>query len=120
MSLSELAGRFKWLLETMCRRQGIDVQLIDDELTYSENKRNIEEQARTRLVLKVEKLEERKEEERIEQANEIDEEFRREIDRLNREMAMKLRNKDRATIEYGKDAERPKVKRWSGGVELAW
>jgi len=46
-----LRGRFMWLLETMCRRCGVDVQMIDATLDYYENKRNIESQAHKRLCL---------------------------------------------------------------------
>jgi len=49
--MARLAGRFVWLLETMCRRQEIDIQLIDYELTYWENKANIEGQVHKRLIL---------------------------------------------------------------------
>jgi uncharacterized protein (UPF0335 family) len=38
----KLAGRFRWLLEKKCREKGIDVHLIDFELTYQENVTNIE------------------------------------------------------------------------------
>ena len=52
-----LAGRFRWLLETMCEHQGIDVQEIDYELDFWENKAAIEAKYRTVLVLKLNKLE---------------------------------------------------------------
>ena len=42
MKNGRLRGRFIWLLEEMCRNSGVDVQLIDHRLTYSENKNNIQ------------------------------------------------------------------------------
>lgn len=39
---SVMEPRFIWLLEAMCQNSGVDVQLIDDKLTYDENKHNIE------------------------------------------------------------------------------
>jgi len=55
MKDGKLRGRFIWLLEEMCRRCGVDVQLIDARLDYYENKANIEEQVHLRLFLKPEK-----------------------------------------------------------------
>ena len=55
MKDGRLRGRFIWLLEEMCRRCGVDVQMIDPTLDYYENKRNIEMQTRKRLFLKPEK-----------------------------------------------------------------
>jgi hypothetical protein len=52
-----LSGRFRWLLETMLRKQGIDVQALDDALDYWENKAAIEAKYRTMLVLALSKLE---------------------------------------------------------------
>jgi len=54
-----LAGRFRWLLETMMCRQGIDVQELDSSLDYWEAKAEIEAKYRTKLVLKIDKLEEK-------------------------------------------------------------
>ena len=51
-----LAGRFRWLLETMMRKQGIDLQELDYELDYWENKAAIESKFMTVLVLKLKKL----------------------------------------------------------------
>jgi len=51
MKEGRLRGRFMWLLETMCRKCGVDVQMIDNTLDYYENKRNIETQAHKRLHL---------------------------------------------------------------------
>lgn len=51
-----LAGRFSWLLETIMRRQGIDVQELDRSLTYWETKAEIEAKYRNKLVFKMEKL----------------------------------------------------------------
>ena len=51
----KLRGRFVWLLETMCKACRVDVQMIDYQLDYFENKKNIEEQAHARLFLKPEK-----------------------------------------------------------------
>ena len=53
-----LAGRFVWLLGEMCRKQGIDVQEIDENLDFWENKSKIEEKARGSLVLKLSRLDE--------------------------------------------------------------
>jgi len=39
---SVMEGRFIWLLEELCRRNGVDIQLIDHSVTYSENKEEIE------------------------------------------------------------------------------
>ena len=66
-----LRGRFKWLLEEMCRQTGVDVQMIDPTLDYFENKRNIEEQARKKLFLKPEKREPEEEEAEIERVERI-------------------------------------------------
>lgn len=55
MRHGRLRGRFLWLLEKMCRRCSVDVQMIDHGLNYCENKRNIEEQCHVRLFLKPEK-----------------------------------------------------------------
>jgi hypothetical protein len=55
--LAVLAGRFLWLLEAMCRQQGIDVQEIDSMLDFWENKAAIEAKYRTMLVLALSKLE---------------------------------------------------------------
>jgi len=55
MKDGRLRGRFIWLLEEMCKRCGVDVQMIDPTLDYYENKRNIEMQTRKRLFLKPEK-----------------------------------------------------------------
>ena len=46
-----LRGRFLWLLETMCRKCGVDIQMIDSTLDYYENKANIEAQVHKRLYL---------------------------------------------------------------------
>jgi hypothetical protein len=54
-----LAGRFRWLLETMMRLQRIDVQELDRSLDYWEAKSEIEAKYRTKLVLKLGKLEEK-------------------------------------------------------------
>jgi len=50
-----LPARQMWLLETMCRRMGVDVKLIDPMIGYWENKEEIEREAHTRLHLKVKK-----------------------------------------------------------------
>ena len=50
-----LPGRQMWLLETMCRRYGIDVKLIDPMIGYWENKEEIEREAHVRLHLKEKK-----------------------------------------------------------------
>ena len=55
MRNGRLRGRFLWLLEEMCRRCGVDVQMIDHGLDYFENKKNIEEQCHVRLFLKPDK-----------------------------------------------------------------
>ena len=47
-----LKGRFRWLIESMLRKQGIDVQELDYALDYWENKAAIEAKYRTVLVLK--------------------------------------------------------------------
>lgn len=44
-----LEGRFRWLLEKMCREKGIDLQLIDDNLSYWENIDNIQKLAHVKL-----------------------------------------------------------------------
>jgi uncharacterized coiled-coil protein SlyX len=54
-----LAGRFRWLLETMMRLQEIDIHELDRSLTYWEAKAEIETKYRTKLVLKMDKLEEK-------------------------------------------------------------
>lgn len=51
-----VAGRFRLLLESMMRKQGIDVQELDYELDYWENKAEIEAKYRTVLVMKLNKL----------------------------------------------------------------
>jgi len=53
-----LAGRFRWLLAEMMRKQGIDVQEIDSEISFWENKAEIERKYCTVLVLKMENYEE--------------------------------------------------------------
>jgi len=52
MKDGKLRGRFLWLLETMCRKCGVDVQMIDLTLDYYENKHNIEVQVHRHLFLK--------------------------------------------------------------------
>ena len=59
MKKKALAGRFRWLLETMMRNQEIDVQELDTTLDYWEAKSEIEAKYRTKLVLKMDKLEEK-------------------------------------------------------------
>ena len=54
-----LAGRLRWLLETMMRKQGIDIQELDVSLDYWEAKAEIEAKYRTKLVLKLDKIEEK-------------------------------------------------------------
>lgn len=56
-------ARFRWLLETMMKQQGIDIQELDTSLTYWEAKAEIESKFRTKLVLKLDKLDEHIEEE---------------------------------------------------------
>jgi hypothetical protein len=51
-----LSGRFRWLLESMMRKQEIDIQELDYTLNYWENKAAIEAKYRTMLVLKANKL----------------------------------------------------------------
>lgn len=51
-----VAGRFRLLLESMMRKQGIDIQELDYELDYWENKAEIEAKYRTVLVMKLNKL----------------------------------------------------------------
>jgi len=60
-----LAGRFRWLLEKKCRERGIDVQLIDPELTYRENVVNIEKLTHQRLTKPKEKRERKRKKEPI-------------------------------------------------------
>lgn len=48
---SVMEPRFIWLLEAMCRNSGVDVQLIDPKLTYSENKDNIQRMTGIKLKL---------------------------------------------------------------------
>ena len=57
MNKTALSGRFRWLLESMMRKQGIDIQELDYELDYWENKAAIEAKYGTVLVLKLCKLE---------------------------------------------------------------
>jgi len=52
MKDGRLRGRFVWLLETMCQKCGVDIQMIDSTLDYYENKANIEAQLHKRLYLK--------------------------------------------------------------------
>lgn len=59
MGRKGLAGRFRWLLEAMMRLQGIDVEELDEDLDYWENKAEIESRFMTALVLKPDKLEEK-------------------------------------------------------------
>ena len=54
-----LVGRFIWLLKTMMRLQGIDVQELDVSLDYWEAKAEIEARFMTVLVLNLDKLEEK-------------------------------------------------------------
>ena len=56
MEKKALAGRFRWLLETMMRKQGIDVQELDTTLNYWETKAEVEAKYRTKLVLNMDKL----------------------------------------------------------------
>ncbi len=58
MEKKALAGRFRWLLETMMRLQEIDVQELNTTLDYWEAKAEIEVKYRTKLVLNMDKLEE--------------------------------------------------------------
>jgi len=48
-SNSVMKARFIWLLEELCQRNGVDIQLIDPSLTYSENKHNIESKTGIKL-----------------------------------------------------------------------
>ena len=59
MDKKALTGRYRWLLEFMVRKQGIDVQELDYELDYWENKAAIEARYGTVLVLKMNVLEAR-------------------------------------------------------------
>lgn len=52
MRQSVMEPRFIWLLEEMCRNCGVDVQLIDLRLSYSENKDNIQRITGIKLRLK--------------------------------------------------------------------
>lgn len=45
-------GRFKWLLDSMVRRAGIDVQEVDHSLEYFEAKHEIERRFHVELKLK--------------------------------------------------------------------
>ena len=49
---SVMKPRFIWLLEALCANSGVDPQLIDPKLTYSENKDNIERITGLKLRLK--------------------------------------------------------------------
>lgn len=51
-----LPGRFRWLLEEMCEKQGIDIQEIDPALDFWENKAAIEAKYNTVLVLSLDRL----------------------------------------------------------------
>ncbi len=59
MKKKALTGRFRWLLGEMMRRQGIDVQELDTTLEYWEAKAEVEAKYRTKLVLKLYRLEEK-------------------------------------------------------------
>jgi len=37
-----MQGRFRWLIDKMCRKAGIDTQEVDHSLTYWEAKNEIE------------------------------------------------------------------------------
>ena len=56
MEKKALMGRFRWLLKSMMRKQGIDVQELDYELDYWENKSAIEAKYGTALALKLDRL----------------------------------------------------------------
>ena len=45
-------GRFRWLIDAMCRRARIDVQEVDHSLTYWEAKNLIEKRFPVKLRLK--------------------------------------------------------------------
>jgi len=78
MSKYSLPGRFRWLLEEMCRKCGIDVQMVDYAIDFWENKANIEGQTHKRLFLKPEKKQVEEEEKRIREIVEAYEEWERE------------------------------------------
>jgi len=130
--MAKLEGRFVWLLETMCRKQGIDVQLIDSELTYAENKTNIERQVHKRLRLGedwqgkkagrvVENFDDNFDEEEIMVGDEWYDEFQREMRKQQerREAVDKVLNRNiEKGVEFGGKERKAKVERWNGGVRF--